>query len=500
MATVILFANRTQSGTVYFDGTSYGTYTTPIDLGFEDFGDPTQVEYRGLWQFDTSDATTGIPAGDVITKVELLYNYSSGPVSTPGDPISWGWYPYIGDFIGAGLDGDAGEFNGGSLLIDGIQSWPSGPPTSDVWMDLGEDAPAEINRSGNTDFRLEDQSTNDGSGTWYATMRNGAIGAAKAQLRLTYGPPIVTVSATLDGAGSFEAAAIVESVGASTLDGVATIEAAGSVTSIGAATLDGVGSIEASAVVEAVATATLDGVASIEASAVVESTASAQLDGVATIEAAAVVESLAAAVLDGVGTIEVDATVGSSSGATLDGIGSFEAAAIVDAAGYAVLDGIGTMTVNAIVESVATAILDGTATIDASAVVESTAAADLSGVGTVEASATVEITVTAVLDGIGSIEASAVVDAVGSAVLDGIGTLDVSATVDAPTVLPLAQHLGVRRVRWIHSAVRACGSADTGSRTVRAAHSGIRSCAWVHSTTRACPVQSTATRGARRIS
>lgn len=157
---------------------------------WDSFGGSIINEQRGYYQFDTSDANTGIPAGNIVTKVELLYNYRSGPISTAGT-WQWDWHIYAGQFIGAALDGNAGEWNGGSLVQFGIFSGGD-PPQSNFWIDL-EDIGVLLDRSGITDFKIVDQSQPNPAedAGWSMELWNGPLAARRGKLRITHFPPAV---------------------------------------------------------------------------------------------------------------------------------------------------------------------------------------------------------------------------------------------------------------------------------------------------------------------
>lgn len=198
MPTVTIDCNRSQSGKINWDGlTTYVAFISPVGIAkvYDAFGIIDEEE-RGFYQFNTADASTGIPASNTITKVELFYNWSSGPLSS-GGPDSWEWWIYMGDWIGSVLNGNVAEWTGGTLVW--FESWGGAPPSSDYWIDLGETAPALINRSGNTDFKIEDQGTDTtpANASWELNLLNGITSDNRGKLRLTYVAPAAPTAAEI---------------------------------------------------------------------------------------------------------------------------------------------------------------------------------------------------------------------------------------------------------------------------------------------------------------
>lgn len=189
MPQVTIDCIRTTSGYIHFDGSVYtAVANSDIEIWreWDAFGSALINEERGYYQFNTSDANTGIPAANTITKVELLHNYKLGPTTTPGN-WTFDFWIYAGTFIGAALNGNAGEWNGGSLVAFGI----SGVATpSDFFMDL-EDIGVLFNRSGMTDFKIQDASTSDQpeNASWSMELSNGLAIATRGKLRITHEPP-----------------------------------------------------------------------------------------------------------------------------------------------------------------------------------------------------------------------------------------------------------------------------------------------------------------------
>lgn len=192
MAQVVIDCVRANSGLIYWNGSTYeaesGSSILEMYGLWDEFGNLKVEEERCFYQFNTSDANTGIPADNTITKVELLYNPSG--MATSNTSFNFDWWVYAGDIIGGSLDGTAGEWNGGSLVQFGF--FPSGLPSSSFWIDL-EDIGSLLNRSGVTDFKLEDHSTPlsnpTGGAEYFQPLWNGLVVGRRGQLRITYEPP-----------------------------------------------------------------------------------------------------------------------------------------------------------------------------------------------------------------------------------------------------------------------------------------------------------------------
>ncbi len=141
-----------------------------------------------MFNFDRSI----IPGGSDITKVEFK------PIDAPSQPVNPpnGIRVYIGNFINGSLDGNAGEFNGGTLMITNTTM------ISGTWYDLsagGKDPTVFFSdASGETDIAIR--------GQWDGVMDrghnyndSGGHPPAFCQLRVTYIPPGLT--RTLVGVG-----------------------------------------------------------------------------------------------------------------------------------------------------------------------------------------------------------------------------------------------------------------------------------------------------------
>lgn len=209
MATLILHPVQANSGWIHAVttlGTSYTAHAgdTAITIGniWNSSGVVTTGD-RGFFQYLSADADTGLPADAVITKFELLYHAdsaesSSGAFSSQANDI------HAGNFIGAALNGNVGEYTGGSFITQ--YGWPSGRPgdESSEWMELDLAAMLAVwNRDpgGVCDFRITnvDVPTSFPRSTTQ-NIKNGTTGSARGQLRITYEQPIMdTAALTLAG-------------------------------------------------------------------------------------------------------------------------------------------------------------------------------------------------------------------------------------------------------------------------------------------------------------
>jgi len=193
MPTVIIDCDRNNSGYFEYD-TNTTTYTgSPPDNGSSGFtydSDASDwVEYRMVFKFDTSDANTGIPAGDTITKVELRYSPSSPPVATVGSPNSWTTSFKAGNIVGATFDGTSAEWSAGTIVHQEYGSLG----TSAKWIDLtslwGTDwIDTYFDRSGDTDFLIVDESSEDeqDAAEWFHSYWNGLPMPRRGRLQITY--------------------------------------------------------------------------------------------------------------------------------------------------------------------------------------------------------------------------------------------------------------------------------------------------------------------------
>jgi len=138
----------------YYNNTSIGVLT----------------DKRALFRFDTSS----IPSFATISKVEFKIVDS---LSQPGGSVPLSYGLKLGDdFIGSSLDGDAGEWGGGTDVKTNFTY------TSGSWFDLDTDANDLINKGGFTCANLYVYS-------YYANTdygRNFNTARSKCQLRVTY--------------------------------------------------------------------------------------------------------------------------------------------------------------------------------------------------------------------------------------------------------------------------------------------------------------------------
>jgi len=248
---------------------------------------------RAYLAFDTS----GLPAGAQIEQVELFIRRGSDPV---GEPEIYRLRFSIGSFIGESLDGDAGEWTGGDLMVTLFST-----PADKQWLDLssdGQDPCPLINPAGYTDVKIWDDS-DQGSGDpeWSTSISKDQTTLTK--LSVIYSTPSVTMT----GRGSMSVSAEVRRGMSATLEGVGSLAVSGAVTASGAATLVGTGSLLVSA------SLLLDPRPEL-------------LTGRGTIDAGAVLTLSAGSItVSGRGSLGAAANLVLDVGATLTGVGSLNA-------------------------------------------------------------------------------------------------------------------------------------------------------------------------------
>jgi len=138
------------------------------------------TEKRAYFSFDTSI----IPDDATILKVEFYQKLSDAqPVGTPQ---IFGLGYDIGQIIGSSLDGTLAEWSG---LTTSARVTERETATNGAWIDLaevGEDPTPWVSKTGTTDIRIIDTSTQgDGDDTW-GTDFNGAKPSEQCLLRVTY--------------------------------------------------------------------------------------------------------------------------------------------------------------------------------------------------------------------------------------------------------------------------------------------------------------------------
>lgn len=130
------------------------------------------VKYA-FFQFDTSV----LPDWATVTQVEFYQKLAT--VQPSGTPIVQELRYYIGDFIGAALNGDAGEYTGGTYMIARTDE------TDDIYLDLAAEAndpTVHVNKAGTTDVRIADFGSG-GFSLWGTHFNTAKV---KCKLRVTW--------------------------------------------------------------------------------------------------------------------------------------------------------------------------------------------------------------------------------------------------------------------------------------------------------------------------
>lgn len=178
------------SGKIYWTSLGgYVAYTGSSSVSYS--GNPSTGAYeRGFLNFDTSV----IGAGATVTMVEIyvinnIVQPSVGPTTS---------YMYIGQFIEGSLDGNVGEWNGGSLIWVVLSFTRANFP--DGWKDLSEggygDATGYVDVTGETDIRF--YGTRGDKTAWGQNLNQVKD---KCKLRVTYTVPVSGKRRTLMGVG-----------------------------------------------------------------------------------------------------------------------------------------------------------------------------------------------------------------------------------------------------------------------------------------------------------
>jgi len=133
-------------------------------------------ENRAFWFYDTSDATTGIPASAIIDSViwnSTLYSVSYGII----DEFNRQFLFYGSNTGEAGGSIDAGDWGVVTTLLNGFASLSTGAISLNVTNDYGS-TPFGINRNGYTNFSWQTQIFEGGSpGGWqlYSSWSSGTL-------------------------------------------------------------------------------------------------------------------------------------------------------------------------------------------------------------------------------------------------------------------------------------------------------------------------------------
>lgn len=265
----------------------------------------TGSNWRAYFNFDTSS----IPDHAQVTKVEFLIRMNTFQLE--GMPDIYRLKFSIGTFIGAALDGNATEFNAGTLMV----TLTGSKPTDNTWLDLDQQGGGPepyVNRAGDTDMKVWDDSVQGGGDPSWSTDFNTS--KAKCRLRVTYQVP----TATATGRGTASAAASVMASGSAIATGNGTGQAAGSVMTTGSGAGTGRGEARLVAVVLVAGTGSATGEGTAEASATVAAAGSGTASGQGLADLVAVVITVGSASVVGRGLAELDAVVivAASGGAT----------------------------------------------------------------------------------------------------------------------------------------------------------------------------------------
>ena len=391
--------DNAKSGRITLIGGSYTAYTGWAEC---ETGRLTAFNrWRAFFSFDTSS----IPDTAVIINCTMSIRRRADPV---GDPETYVLRFSIGSFIGANLDGDIGEWQGGTEVTS-----LSVKPADKQTVDLTTASYPYVNKSGDTDLKLWDDST-EGSGdpSWATKFNKNS--AQLCQLNVDWIIPNLGV-ATATGVGTASAAGTVSGgiEANATATGVGTASGSAVLEVPGVATATGVGMAMAAGTVEGVlfGVGTATGIGVISASAVLEVPGTATVKGVGTAAGTAVLEVPCSATVKGVGTATGDATIWLSATATVKGVGTATGTGTVEGVlfGVATATGVGGAAGEAVLEvpGVGTATGVGTAAGDATLWLGGKATA--LGVGSAAGSATLWLSGLATATGVGTAEAAGIV-------------------------------------------------------------------------------------------
>ena len=134
---------------------------------------PIAKKWRAYFSFDTSS----LPDDAQVTKVEFWQRLAYAQPA--GNPETLSIKYSVGTFIGAALNGNAGEWNGGTVVLEVNEEF------NGVWVEL-EGAHGYVNLSGDTDLKVWDDSYGGGGSSSWGTDFNRP--SDKCRLRVTYAP------------------------------------------------------------------------------------------------------------------------------------------------------------------------------------------------------------------------------------------------------------------------------------------------------------------------
>jgi len=247
----------------------------------------TPVEWGAFFRFDTSS----LPDHCEITLVQ--FRVRRDPTVPFGDPQFYQIRFSIGQFIGGVLNGNAGEWNGGTEVLT-----LSAPPFDKTTVDFDAAAKALVSKTGDTDVKILDHSTQGtGDSSWSKNYNADAANLCKLYVYFT------VPSATVTAKGTASCSATVIHAATATATGVGGAEmAAHLVLASAAATVTGRGSADLEATVTHNAAATATGVGTSAAAASLILLGSAEVTGTGSAVLAAHLELHAAGTATGIGT------------------------------------------------------------------------------------------------------------------------------------------------------------------------------------------------------
>jgi hypothetical protein len=163
------------SGKIAFNGLTYSATTGWVNC-IVAFNAATLIQTNAFFQFNTGAFFSGMKVKS-IDVVEFFYVEAAAQPGTLPNVMN----VYIGDFIGAALNGNSGEFNGGTYMLDAVANgWLS---NGNTYYDLsaeGNDPTGFVSLTGTTDVRFKYDSTAGTNGRNFNTTKT------KCLLRVTY--------------------------------------------------------------------------------------------------------------------------------------------------------------------------------------------------------------------------------------------------------------------------------------------------------------------------
>lgn len=376
---MILDFDNAKSGRVNLDTGTYSSTTGWVECGT---GRTTAFNrWRAFFSFDTS----ALPDEAVIEKVTMNIRRRADGY---GEPETYVLKFSIGTFIGASLDGDVGEWTGGTQC----QVLTTKPADKENVV-MNTVALALVNRTGDTDLKLwDDSSQGTGDPSWETNFNKNTTFRCQLYIQYTEARAgIATGKGTSSAAGTYEAPlnGTATATGKGTSSGTAVLEIPGSATAVGK------GTSSATAVQVLTRSASATGVGFAAGLALIILTATASVMGVGTASGAAVLEIPGSAAATGIATSSGAATysVEGTGSAVVTGLGSTSGAAILEIPGSAAVTGVGTSSGAAVLEIPGAASVTGVGTSSGAGTyaVAGNATATVTGKGSASGVATVEI-------------------------------------------------------------------------------------------------------------